>query len=157
MKFLKIAAAVLVVLFVIAAIAAPIGPMPGFTIGGTAAQAPATWGDTSAIDEIHLQVNDGPFGRTVIIWMVQIEEDLYVLGEASSGWAQAIGSGGPVRMQMEGKLYNLTATPVTEGQAQVIETWRAKYADSYPDIIAGFPPMEEALHTTSLFRLSRRA
>ena len=156
MKFLKIAAAVLVVLFVIAAFAAPIGPMPGFTIGGTAAQAPAAWGDTSGIDEIHLQVNDGPIGRTVIIWMVQIDEDLYVLGEESSGWTQAIGSGGPVRMQMQGKLYSLTATPVTDGQAQVIETWRAKYADSYPDIIADFPPMEQALHTTSLFRLSRR-
>ena len=57
---------------------APIGPMPGFIIGGTAAETPASWGDTSKTDQIRLEVQ-GDIPRVVIVWVVQVNGDLHVV------------------------------------------------------------------------------
>jgi len=157
MKVLKIGSAILLIALVVAAVAAPLGPMPGFLIGGSATQVPTTWGDTLPIHEIKLQVGEGPVGRTVIIWTVQIDGDLYVVGQKDSGWTGGIGSGSPVRMQMDGNLYELTATPVTVGQADVIGAWLKKYAPHYPEIVEGFPSPEEGSRTTAVFRLTARS
>ena len=157
MKILKIGSAVLLVALVIVAFAAPIGPMPGLLIGGSASAVPASWGDTQTIDEIHLQIGAGPVGRTVIIWTVQIDGDLYVTGQKDSGWTQGIGSGGPVRLRMGGNLYDLTATPVTEGKADILAAWVAKYSVHYPEIVDSFPAPEESLPTSAVFRLTTRS
>lgn len=157
MKILKIGSALLLVVFVLVAVAAPLGPMPGFLIGGSTAKIPASWGDTRAIHEIHLQIGDGPIGRTVIIWMVQIEGDLYVTGQKDSGWTRGIGSGGPVRLQMEGNLYELRATEVTVGQADVIAAWLDKYSPDYPELLEGFPSPEDAIRSSTVFRLTARS
>ncbi|NKC00631.1 MAG: hypothetical protein GKR90_19355 [Pseudomonadales bacterium] len=157
MKFLKIGAIVLLVVGVIAAIAAPLGPMPGLLIGGTDSEVPSSWGDTKSIDEIHLQIGVGPIGRTVIIWTVQVDGDLYVTGQKDSGWTQGIGSGGPVRLRMADKLYELNASPVTENQVEILNAWLAKYAVNYPEITSAFPDPEESLQTSALFRLSARS
>jgi hypothetical protein len=154
MKVLKQVFALLLVVFVIAAVAAPLGPMPGFLIGGSASKVPASWGDTRSIHEIHLQIGEGPIGRTVIIWMVQIEGDLYVTGQKDSGWTRGIGSGGPVRLQMEGNLYELMATEVTVGQADVIAAWLDKYSPDYPELLEGFPSPEDAIRSSAVFRLT---
>lgn len=156
MKVFKIVLGVLLAALVVAGIAAPIGPMPGLLIGGTAAEVPASWGDTRPIHEIKLQKGEGPVGRTVIIWTVQVDGDMYVLGSKDSGWTQGIGAGGPVRMQMEGNLYELKATPVTEGQAGILEAWLDKYKADYPEIVEGFPSVEEGVRGSSLFRLTAR-
>jgi hypothetical protein len=156
MKLLKIGSAVLLIGLVAVALAAPIGPMPGFLIGGSASSVPPSWGDTLAVEEILLQVGEGPVGRTVIIWTVQIDGDLYVTGQKDSGWTRGIGSGGPVRVQMEGNLYELAATPVTEGQADVLAAWITKYERKYPDIVAG-PSPEERATTAAVFRLTARS
>ena len=156
MKILKIGAAVILIILVAAAIAAPIASMPGFLIGGSAAQVPTSWGDTLPIHEIQLQIGEGPVGRTVIIWTVQIDGDLYVTGQKDSGWTRGIGSGGPVRMQMEGNLYELTATPVTVGQADVIAAWLSKYERYYPGVSEG-PSPEERASTAAVFRLTARS
>lgn len=116
MTIIKWAAAVLVVVLLIAVVAAPIGPMPGILITGTTTEVPNAWGDTQSIEEIQLQIGEGPIGRTVIIWTVQIDGDLYVTGQNDAGWTGGIGPGGPVRMQMAGNLYELTATPLANGQ-----------------------------------------
>ena len=157
MKFLKLGAMIVLVIIVIVAIAAPIGPMPGMLIGGTASEVPVTWGDTRAIDEIHLQIGSGPFGRTVIIWTVQVDGDLYVTGQKDSGWTQGIGSGGPVRLRMADKLYELNATRVTTNQVAILSAWVAKYSVNYPDITDAFQDPEASLATSALYRLSARS
>lgn len=157
MKILKIGSAVLLVIVAIAAVAAPLGPMPGFLIGGSASEVPDSWGDTQSIHEIKLQIGEGPIGRTVIIWNVQIDGDLYVTGQKDSGWARGIGSGGPVRMQMEGNLYQLMATPVNVGQADVLAAWLKKYSPDYPELVEGFPAPEDAIRTSAVFRLTARS
>ena len=68
MRLIKWGSIILVVGLIIAVIAAPIGPMPGVFISGTASDVPTSWGDTSSIVEIDLQVGEGPLGRTVTIW-----------------------------------------------------------------------------------------
>jgi hypothetical protein len=156
MKILKIGAVTLVIALVVAAIAAPLGPLPGFLIRGSASAVPDQWGDTRPIHEIKLQIGDGPIGRTVIIWMVQVDGNLHVVGQNDSGWARGIGAGGPVRMQMQGNLYELTATPVTTDQARLFAAWRDKYVADYPEIIDGFPPAEEAARNATVFRLTPR-
>ncbi len=156
MKVLKTVSVLVVITLVAVAIAAPLGPMPGLFIGGSASATPASWGDTHSVQEIHLQVGAGPIGRTVIIWVVQVGGDLYVTGQKDSGWTRGIGAGGPVRMQMAGKLYELNATPVTDGQIGLLTAWQRKYSVHYPEAMGQFPPPEEAVRTAAVFRLTAR-
>jgi hypothetical protein len=83
-KMLKIAALVVSLLVVILIGLAPIGPMPGVFIGGTQTATPAVWGNTSAEHEIRLKV-PGTIPRVVIIWVIQYENDLYIVGSKESG------------------------------------------------------------------------
>ena len=156
MKALKVAALVLLIGLILAAFAAPIGVVPGFLIGGTPMEVPDSWGETRPIHEIELQIGEGPIGRTVTIWMVQLDGDLYVIGDADSAWTRGIGTGGSVRMRMEDRLYDLTATPVAMGQADVIAAWLKKYEPDYPEIVAG-AAAEERARTAAVFRLTARS
>ena len=154
MKVLKILALALVVVAIVVVWSAPIGPMPGVFIGGTATPLPTTWGDTSQIHEIELEVSSGMIPRVVIIWVVQVDGDLHVVGARDSGWTSALGSGGPVRMRMGDETYVMQATLLSTGWEQVVEAYVEKYRADYPDIVAGFPDIEEAAGTVSVFRLT---
>lgn len=156
MRLLKWGSVTLLVGLIIAAMAAPIGPMPGVFISGTASDVPSSWGDTSSIVEIDLQVGGGPLGRTVTIWTVQVDGNLYVTGQKDSGWVSGIAPGGPVRMQMDGKLYDLTAETATKEAVNVLSAWQAKYENHYPDMMGQFPKPEEALGTAVVYKLTKR-
>ena len=153
MKFLKIAGPALVLVILMVAWLAPIGPLPGFFIGGSAATPPASWGDTSKTDEIRLEVQGG-IPRVVIVWVVQVGGDLHVVGSKDSGWVNKLGQGGSVRMRMGSNTYSLNASLVTNDWESILEAYVNKYQPNYPDIVEGFPPMEEAAATIAVFRLS---
>lgn len=154
MKVLKVIVVILLVLAVALVVAGPIGPVPGFFIGGTPAEPPEQWPDTSDTDEITLRV-PGTLPRVVVIWVVEHGEELHVVGAADSGWVRMIGSGSPVEMRLGDQTYSLQATPVTDGWEDVLTAYVNKYRPDYPDIVAGFPPVEEARGQVSVFRLSR--
>ena len=154
MKILRIAVLVTIVLAVVLAVAAPLGPVPGFFIGGTATAAPAQWPDTSNTDEIRLKVPD-TLPRVVIIWVIDHAGELYVAGSKDSGWVQMIGDGAPVEMRLGDATYALTATPVTSGWQPVLAAYVDKYRPGYPEIVDGFPPVEEAEGFIGVFRLNR--
>lgn len=156
MKVLKIVAAVLAVLLVVVALAAPLGPLPGIFIGGTATPVPATWGDTRPIHEIQLQVGTGLIPRVVIIWVVQVNGRLHVVGASDSGWTRAIGQSAPVRMRMGDKTYDMQALLMTSGWQPVLEAYVDKYRADYPEIIEGFPSVEDAQGAVSVFQLQPR-
>ena len=156
MRILKWGSMILLVGFIIALIAAPIGPMPGIFISGTASDVPDSWGDTSSIVEIDLQVGEGPLGRTVTVWTVQVDGDLYVTGQKDSGWVSGIAPGGPVRLQMDGKLYDLTAETETKDAVNVLSAWQEKYTIHYPDMMGQFPEPEKALSTAVVYKLKKR-
>ncbi len=153
MKIVKTAAAVIVLIAVLLVIAAPLGPMPGFFIGGTEAPAPDQWPDTSDVDEIHLKV-PGTLPRVVIIWVVDHDGELHVVGSKDSGWVQMVGDGALVELRLNGKTYALTATPVNAYEP-VLEAWLDKYRPDYPEIVEGFPPPEEAEGMVAVYRLDR--
>lgn len=155
MKTLKIALLAIVVLLIVLVFAAPIGPLPGFFIGGTPTAAPASWPDTSDVDEIRLRVPGTP-PRVVIIWVIDHQGALHVVGARNSGWVTMLGQGGPVEMRLGDSTYALTATPVLDGWEGVLEAYVEKYRPDYPDIVAGFPPVEEAEDQVAVFRLDRR-
>ncbi len=154
MKILKLGALILVAIVAVLVIVAPLGPLPGIFIGGTQTPLPATWQGTREIHEIKLKVGEGAIPRVVIIWVVQVDGDLHVVGAKDSGWTSAIGNSGPVRMRMGDKTYDMQATLVTREWQRILEAYVEKYQADYPDIVEGFPPIEEAEGTISVFRLT---
>ena len=154
MKYLRIGVALLAVVLIVGAMIAPIGPVPGFFIGGTAAQAPPRWGDTSKVHEIRLKV-PGTLPRVVIIWVIQQAGELYVVGGKDSGWVQRIGDGSPVEMRLGDDTYALRASPVRDGWEEILQAYVAKYEADYPDIVASFPSLDEARGTVAVFHLDR--
>ena len=133
----------------------PIGPMPGFFIGGQPTQVPKAWPDTSKVDEILLKV-PGTLPRVVIIWVVQVDSALYVVGSRSSGWVQRIADGANVEMRLSGNTYALAAVPIKQELERVVDAYKNKYRADYPDIVAGFPTLEEAGDQFGVFRLDTR-
>ena len=156
MKVAKIGALISILTVAVLVFAAPLGPLPGIFIGGTQTALPAAWEDTRAVHEIKLEVGKGALPRVVIIWVVEVDGDLHVVGAKESGWTSAIGNGGPVRMRMGDRTYEMQATLVTEGWQPILEAYVEKYKADYPDIVQGFPPIEEAEGTISVFRLAAR-
>ncbi len=152
MRFLKFGVPLLLVVLVVVAIVAPIGPLPGFFIGGEDTTVPDSWQDTSNLHELRLKV-PGALPRVVIIWMVEYDGDLYVVGSQSSGWVGMIGAQSPVAVRIEDSTYQLLANKVTTGWQPVMQKYIEKYQTDYPDIIAGFPSIEDAEGKISVFRL----
>ena len=133
----------------------PIGSMPGFFIGGQPTPVPKAWPDTSKVDEILLKV-PGILPRVVIIWVVQVDSALYVVGSRSSGWVQRIADGANVEMRLSGNTYALAAVPIRQDLERVVNAYKNKYRANYPDIVAGFPTLEEAGDQFGVFRLDSR-
>lgn len=154
MKILKWSALTLAVLLLAAVLLGPIGPVPGVFIGGTPAPAPDHWPDTSDTHEILLEV-PGTLPRVVTIWVVDHSGDLHVVGARSSGWVEMIGAGAPVQMRLGDATYALRAEPVETGWEAVLTAYVDKYRADYPDIVAGFPALEDAAGQIAVFRLAR--
>jgi len=154
MKIIRLLAIVAVIALAVFVVAGPIGPVPGFFIGGEPAKAPAQWPDTSKTHEIRLRV-PGTLPRVVNIWVVDHGGDLYVVGATDSGWVSMLGAGGPVEMRLGDQTYALDAAAVTDGWEPVLEAYVDKYRPDYPDIVAGFPTLEEAKGQVAVYRLDR--
>ena len=154
MKILKISVPLFFLLLIVFVLVAPIGPLPGVLIGGIESEPPLDWGDTLSVHEITLEV-PGPLPRVVIIWVAQSLGELYIVGSKDSGWVSMLGEGGPVRMRMDDKTYSLNGTLIETGWKQAMETYVAKYRPHYPEIVEGFPAVEEAGRSIAVFRLTR--
>ena len=154
MKIVKILVGLILVVGFVLALVAPVGPLPGFFIGGDKTPAPAKWMDTSSVDEIKLKV-PGALPRVVIIWVIEYNEELHVVGASDSGWVSMLGEGGAVEMRLGEATYALTAERVTDDLSGVLTAYVDKYRAGYPDIVAGFPSLEEGTEGFSVFRLNR--
>jgi hypothetical protein len=154
MKVLKLALMSVGVALAALVVVAPVGPLPGFFIGGTPTPAPAQWPDTSATHEIRLRV-PGALPRVVIVWVVEHGGELHVVGARDSGWVSMLGDGGPVEMRLGDATYPLVAEPVTQGWEDVLTAYVDKYRPDYPEIVAGFPSIQDAEGQIAVFRLER--
>ncbi len=154
MKILKVLLGILVVLALVVLLIAPIGPLPGVFIGGSATPAPEQWPDTGAVHEIELKVPGG-IPRVVVIWVIQHAGKLHVVGSADSGWVKVIGAASPVEMRLGDNTYALNATELNDDWEGVLTAYVDKYRPDYPEIVDGFPPIEEAAGAIKVFRLNR--
>jgi len=152
MKVIKIAVSLFILVALLVAWFAPIGPLPGIRIGGTPTEVPAQWQDTSGIHEIRLEA-PGTIPRVVIIWVVQVDGVLHVVGSDDSGWTQMLGAQSTVRVRIEEQTYTLMAKRVTKNYEKIVTAYGDKYRPNYPDIVAGFPSLEETASSTAVFRL----
>ena len=66
-----------------------------------------------------------------------------------------IGSGSPVEMRLGEATYGLNAEPVTVGWEPILEAYVAKYRPDYPEIVGGFPSVEDAQGHMGVFHLKR--
>lgn len=154
MTFVKIGVGLLVVILAILVVMAPLGPMPGLFIGGSPAEAPPVWRETDSVHEIQLQV-PGILPRVVNLWVIEFKDELHVFGDRSSTWVSMIGKGRAVKMRLEGSTYSLAAVPVDEDWQPIYQAYLDKYRPDYPDLVSGFPSMDEAYGMGAIFRLSR--
>lgn len=144
-------------LLLVAAVAtiAPIGPMPGLFIHGTPTEVPANWPDTSDEHEILLLV-DGALPRVVTIWVIDYEEDLYVLGGTTSGWVEMIGESAPIKMRLGNSTFDLIAERVTNDLLAIMTAYKDKYRADYPEIIeSGELDVNNTDESFRVFRLDR--
>ena len=142
--FTALASIALVLIF-----ATPIGPLPGFFIGGTYTPTPAVWPDTSKEDEILLKV-PGTLPRVVIIWVVQVEGQLYVVGGGDSGWVRRTVWAGQWKCAFM-IAYSLTATPVTAGLKPSLRPTRTSIGRIIP-LLPDFRPAKK-VRVFCVFRL----
>ncbi len=155
MKFFKIALSLIVVVLAVLVFVAPVGPLPGFFIGGTSAPTPDRWMDTSQTHEIKLRIPGSP-PRVVIIWVVEHQEALYIVGDAKGGWVNMLGQGGPVEMRLGENRYSLKASRVTENLQPILDAYVAKYRADYPDIVDGIQStIADGTERFGVFRLNR--
>ena len=153
MKIWKIGLSLFTVVLITLLVRLPIATTPGFFIGGSASAAPATWEETSSIHEIKLRVAD-LIPRVVIIWFVEIDNDLYIIGETDSGWVSILETGGPVHMRLQDSTYPLLATIVTSSEDKILQAWQEKYEADYPEFFAS-SASDDFLEYSSVYRLSR--
>ena len=153
MKVWKIGVSLVAVVLFALVVRLPIATTPGFFIGGSASSAPVTWADTSSTHEIKLRV-EGTIPRVVIIWFVEIDNELYIVGETDSGWVSMLGNSGLVQMRLEDSTYPLQANVVTSGEEEIVQGWLGKYEADYPEFV-NTSASEEFLEYSSVYRLSR--
>ena len=58
-------------------------------------------------------------------------------------------------MRLGDDTYSLNASPVAEDLQQILEAYVAKYQANYPDVVSGFPSIEEGANRFAVFRLDR--
>ena len=123
--------------------------------GGNPAAAPASWSAVTLPEEVKLATDSGLWPYVVIIWIVEADDRLYLVGAPDSTWVQNATRSPEVKLRMGDDVYDLKATRV-DGRVEILERYVDRYREDYPDIIASFPPMEEFAAGAALFELSAR-
>ena len=121
--------------------------MPGGALTGTATVAPPDWSGTPVPNIVKLETNPAePY--SVKIWVVPLGANLYVhAGTNRARWVDHLEGDPAVRMSMDDRLYDLTATRVTD-PAEF-----ASFSDAY-EMRYGRRPRNENVAEVYLFRLT---
>ncbi len=158
-RWLKIALALILIPGIVIAVAAPLGPLPGFRLGGSEAVAPERWSSVTLPDEVRLASYSGLLPHVVIIWVVEHDDSLFVVGDPSSSWVKGTTAAPDIDLRIGDAVYAMRANRLPAGHPLMVDVLQAyidRYKEDYPDIIAGFPPMEEFSQGGAVFELSSR-
>ncbi len=108
-------------------------PFSSGALTGTVVKAPADWSTVAAADIVRLETNPSePY--SVNLWVVALDGDLFVhAGANHTTWVQHIESNPSVRLGVDGNIYQLNASRVTDQALfdRFAALWQAKY-DSTP-------------------------
>jgi len=134
------------------ALVAGCGPflvIPGGKLDGAAAPTPDDWSFTNEVSTVQLETRpQDPY--SVNIWAVGIGPGLYVhAGANRSNWVLHIEADPRVRVRVEGKLYEATASRVTD------QDEFDRFSDAYHEKY-GVRPRNENVAEVYLFRLESR-
>ena len=132
----------------------PIGVVPGFFIGGTEQQVPEKWEDTSGINEVRLRAGD-LIPRVVIIWIVQVNGELYVSGGKDSGWVSRLLKNADAQLRIGDSTYAVTAERQTQNLDELMSAWYDKYQPNYPEIVGQMRAASSNPRPYEVFRLDR--
>lgn len=143
---------VAVVTFV--ALAGPLGPVPGVRLGGNATPVPADWTTVSLPDEVQLKPSGGLFPRVVNIWIVELNNALYVFGAKDGGWTTTVQANPIVELRINDQTFTLKATPVESPGSEIYDQYIARYAASYPEFVESIPQGDALTAQGTVFRLT---
>ncbi|MEM1229138.1 MAG: hypothetical protein AAGI15_01270 [Pseudomonadota bacterium] len=152
---LRIIGLILLIGAAIAAYLAPIGPMPGVRLGGIETAAPQQWADVPIPMTVQLKTTGGSLPRVVNIWVVNHNNELYVFGQADSGWVQAASANPAVPLRMGDAAYALTAVREADTASAAYGAYLDRYRADYPELVGSLPPASEGLAAGAAFRLTR--
>ena len=145
-----------IVLVVGVALAAPIGPMPGIRLGGSPATAPTQWSSVDLPEEVLLSTSAGVLPHVVILWVVESDDRLYLIGDPAGTWVEGATRSPDVRLRIGDNVYDMRAARITSGRQDIFQMYIDRYKDNYPEIIASFPPIEQFAQGGALFELVDR-
>jgi hypothetical protein len=127
----------------------PLLLLPGGALEGEPAPIPESWAFTEGVDTVQLETRPGdPY--SVNIWTVAVGDHLYVhAGTNRSAWVEHIEANPEVRMQVEDRIYALSAARVETQEEfdRFSDAYEAKYDRR---------PRNENVDEAYLFRLSAR-
>ena len=146
----------LIVLLLGVALVAPIGDMPGIRLGGSPATAPAQWSSVDLPEEVLLSTSAGVLPHVVILWVVESDDRLYLIGDPASTWVEGATRSPDVRLRIGDNVYGMRAARITSGRQDIFQMYIDRYKDNYPEIIASFPPIEQFAQGGALFELVDR-
>lgn len=146
----------LVALLIIVALTAPLGPMPGIRLGGSPATAPLHFAQEDLPEEVRLATYDGMLPYVVIIWVVESDGRLYVIGAPESTWVARATRAPDVRLRIGDNAYDMRARRLEPGRQEIFQRYIDRYQDGYPEIIASFPPLAEFAQGAAAFELVGR-
>jgi hypothetical protein len=127
----------------------PILVVPGGGLDRTTSAVPTDWGWTNDISTIQLETRPAdPY--SVNLWVIAQGDSLLVhAGENRAAWVEHIEADAAVRVQVEGKIFELAATRVA-AQSE-FDAFSDAYEEKY-----SVRPRHEDVRSAYLFRLKAR-
>lgn len=126
---------VIVTLLLSATAACSYIPFSGGALTGTPTPPPADWRTVGDVAIIQLETRPSdPY--SVKLWIVAEETHLYVFaGDNHSQWAQNLDADPDARLQIEDKVYELTARQITDQQefSGFADAWLEKYGSDHTE------------------------
>lgn len=123
--------------------------LPGGALDGEVVPVPADWGFVDEVNTVQLETNpQDPY--SVNIWIVGMGDALYAhAGAKRTTWVENIEADPAVRVRIEDKIYELSATRV-EDQKE-FDAFANAYETKY-----GTRPRHEKIEEVYLYRLTAR-
>ncbi len=143
MKRFLLSLLAIVALAVAAVLVSPMSPIPGGALTGEVVEEPVNDWSFAANELVGRLETQVPKPRSVAVTCIVANGQLYVGCSSCSGryWSQQLIAEPKVRYRVLGKIYNVTATRVTD-PVEIAQVWRvraARYVTANPEqIVDGF-------------------